>query len=60
MIMQQAVFASIEFKTYLMKRGIASSQSSIYYPAGNGQEERTVGTIWRAVFSFAAFITQIL
>ena len=32
-----------------MKRGIASSKSSIYHPAGNGQAERTVGTVWRAV-----------
>ena len=44
-----AAFASTEFKTNLMKRGIASSKSSIYHPAGNGQAVRTVGTVGRAV-----------
>ena len=44
-----AAFASTEFKTYLMKRGIVSSKSSTYHPAGNGQAERTVGTVWRSV-----------
>ena len=44
-----ASFASCEFKQYLLKRGIASSKSSIYHPAGNGQAEKTVGTGWKAV-----------
>ena len=35
-------FCSHEFKTYLTSRGISSSKSSIYYPAGNGQAEKTV------------------
>ena len=42
-------FALIEFKTYLMKRGIASSKSSIHHLAGNGQAERTLATVWMAV-----------
>ena len=33
-------FCSHEFKTYLTSRGISSSKSSIYNPAGNGQPER--------------------
>ena len=40
---------SAEFKQYLMDRRIASSRSSIYLPAGNGQAEKTVGTIWKTV-----------
>ena len=42
-------FASIEFKIYLMKRGIASSKSNIHHPAGNGQADKTVGTVSRTV-----------
>ena len=42
-------FKSHELKQYLLKRGIASSKSSIYNPAGNGQAEKTVGTVWKAV-----------
>ena len=42
-------FASHEFKQYLLRRGIASSKCSIYHPAGNGQAEKTVGTVWKAI-----------
>ena len=42
-------FASREYKQYLLKRGIASSKSSIYDSAGNGQTKKTVGTVWKAV-----------
>jgi len=40
-------FVSKEFKTYLFERGIASSISSVYQSSGNGQAEKTVGTVWR-------------
>ena len=42
-------FVSQEFKTYLMRRGISSSKSSIYHPVGNGQAERTVQTVWKTI-----------
>jgi len=42
-------FVSKEFKTYLFERGIASSTSSVYHPSGNGQAEKTVGTVWKAI-----------
>ena len=42
-------FTSQEFKTYLIRRGISSSKSSIYHPTGNGQVERTVQTVWKTV-----------
>ena len=37
-----------EFKQYL-RRGIASSKSSIYHPAGIGQTDNTAGTVWKAI-----------
>ena len=42
-------FISQEFKAYLIRRNIASSKSSIYNPAGNGQVEKYVGIIWKTV-----------
>jgi len=42
-------FVSKESKTYLFERGIASSTSSVYLPSGNGQAEKTVGTVWEAI-----------
>ena len=42
-------FISRDFKQYLLHRGIASSKSSIYHPSGNGQAERTVGTVWKSI-----------
>ena len=45
-----ASFASRDFKQYLLKQGIASSKSSIYHPAGNGQAKKTVGTVCKAVY----------
>ena len=44
-----SVFTSYNFKQYLLSRGIASSKLSIYHPSGNGQAEKTVGTVWKAV-----------
>ena len=42
-------FVSKEFKTYLFEWGIASSTSSVYHTSGNGQAEKTVGTVWKAI-----------
>ena len=42
-------FVSREFKNYLIQKRIASSKSSIYHPVGNGQAERTVGTVWKTI-----------
>ena len=42
-------FVSSEFRRYLLNRGIASSKSSIYHPCGNGQVEKCVGTVWKAI-----------
>ena len=42
-------FCSHEFKTYITSRGISSSKSSIYNPAGNGQVEKTVQTVWKTI-----------
>ena len=42
-------FVSKEFKTYLFERGIASITSSVYHPSGNGQAEKTVWTVWKAI-----------
>ena len=44
-----SAFTSYDFMQYLPSRGIASSKSSIYHPSGNGQAEKTVGTVWKAV-----------
>jgi len=43
-------FVSGDFKKYLLRRGTESSSSSIYHPTGNGQAEKTVGTVWKAVY----------
>jgi len=42
-------FTSKEFETYLFERGIASSISSVFHPSRNGQAEKTVGTVWKAI-----------
>lgn len=42
-------FMSSELKSYLLSRGIASSNSTKYHPTGNSQCERYVGTIWKAI-----------
>ena len=42
-------FCSHEFKTYLMSQGISYSKSSIYNPAGIGQTEKTVQTVWKTI-----------
>ena len=42
-------FVSSEFRRYLLNRGIVSSKSSINHPSGNGQVEKCVGTVWKAI-----------
>ena len=42
-------FVSNEFRCYLLSRGIASSKTSIYHPFGNGQVEKGVDAVWKAV-----------
>ena len=44
-----ASFVSREFKDYLHKRGIATSNSTRYHPTGNSQLERFNQTIWKTV-----------
>jgi len=37
------------FQEVPASEGITSSSSSIYHPPGNGQTEKTVGAVWKAV-----------
>ena len=42
-------FVSSEFRRYLLNRGITSNKSSIYHSSGNGQVEKCVGTVRKAI-----------
>ena len=42
-------FISRELKEYLLERGVATSNSTPYHPQGNGQAERYVGIVWKAI-----------
>ena len=42
-------FMNVELKTFLHQKGIATSRTTSYNPAGNGQVERCNGTVWRAI-----------
>ena len=42
-------FTSRELQDFLHTRGVATSMSTPYNPAGNGQIERENGTIWKTV-----------
>ena len=42
-------FMSEELKTYLHSKGIATSNTTKYNPAGNGQCERYNGAIWKSI-----------
>ena len=44
-----AAFMAIDFRNYLVKRGIAASRSTPYHPTGNYQVEQTDKTIWKTV-----------
>ena len=44
-----AAFITRDLMDYLVKRGIAGSRSTLYYPAGNSQVDRTNKTIWKTV-----------
>ena len=42
-------FMSYELKQFLTSKGISTSRTTPYNPRGNGQVEKSNGTIWRAV-----------
>ncbi|XP_042903296.1 uncharacterized protein [Parasteatoda tepidariorum] len=42
-------FMSHELKSYLTAQGIATSRTTAYNPAGNGQVERYNGIIWKTI-----------
>ena len=42
-------FLSEELKSYLHSKGIATSRTTSYNPAGNGQCERYNGVIWKSI-----------
>lgn len=44
-----SAFMSNELKSYLTTQGIATSRTTAYNPAGNGQVERYNGIIWKTV-----------
>ena len=42
-------FMSSELKNFLLQKGISTSGTTGYNPAGNGQIERLNGTLWKAI-----------
>ena len=44
-----SAFMNAEFKRYLLNKGIASSRTTSYNPAGNGQVERLNQTLWQTI-----------
>ena len=46
---RRSAFMSAEFKRYLLDKGIASSRTTSYNPAGNGQVERLNQTLWQTI-----------
>ena len=42
-----SAFMSAEFKRYLLDKGIASSRTTSYNPAGNGHVKRLNQTLWQ-------------
>jgi hypothetical protein len=42
-------FMSLELKTFLHERGVATSRTTSYNPQGNGQVERLNSTIWKTI-----------
>ena len=48
---RDTAFISQELLSYLQKRGVACSRTSVYNPPGNDQCERYNGIIWSAIKS---------
>ncbi|GFT20644.1 retrovirus-related Pol polyprotein from transposon 17.6 [Trichonephila clavipes] len=46
---RRSSFMSHELKSFLTSQGIATSRTTPYNPAGNGQVERYNGTIWKTI-----------
>ena len=46
---RESAFMSAEFKRYLLDKGIASSRTTSYNPAENGQVERLNQTLWQTI-----------
>ena len=44
-----SAFMSSDLKQFLLKKGIATSRTTSYNPAGNGRVENRNGTIWQAI-----------
>ena len=44
-----SAFMKAEFERYLLDKGIASSPTTSYNPAGNGQVERLNQTLWQTI-----------
>ena len=44
-----ASFMSHELQAFLREKGVATSRTTSYNPAGNGQVERYDGIVWKAV-----------
>ena len=42
-------FMSSELKTFLYQKGVATSRTTSYNPAGNGQVERLNNTLWKTI-----------
>lgn len=46
---QGSNFMSKELKSFLLERNVATSRTTPYNPMGNGQVEKTNGTIWKTI-----------
>ena len=42
-------FMSSELKNFLLQKGISTSRTTSYNPAGNGQVEGLNGTLWKTI-----------
>ena len=46
---RESGFMNVELTTFLHQKGIATSRTTSYNPAENGQVERCNGTVWKAI-----------